>query len=166
MQANRGQLVPVTMIGMVQYTENARQTVTRLKYQQKKSVAFEIASVMSDMLESIDAPDVMTWIPTSDAHRSSRGFDHAELIARHLAVMANCPVRRLLRRTSKGHQTGQPRQFRLDNVSFVSSPRAAAKRVWVIDDVWTTGATFRAAATALLDSGASVVVCMAYTHVS
>lgn len=139
--------------------------VTDLKYEGKRGVALLIAESIAQTLHSVEAPDVVTWIPTSDAHRLSRGFDHAELIARHTSVFIRGASVRLLRRTSDTHQTGNSREFRLENVSFVASPRARGKHVCIIDDVWTTGATFRAAVQALVRVGATQVTCIAYAHV-
>lgn len=151
---------------MVRYNESARQLVANLKYHQQKSVALDIAMVMAEVVHVMKLPDCVTWIPTTDGHRASRGFDHAELIARHMGALIGCPAHRLLRRTSTHPQTGLPREARLGNVSFIGSPRAQARRVWVIDDVWTTGASFRAATTALLGSGAASVGCVAFAHVA
>ena len=154
------------MVGMVRYSTEARQTVADLKYHRHKPLALNIAQVMAQLGAVFPLPDVLTWIPTTDNRKASRGFDHAELIARHLGALVSCPSRRLLRRTSTGHQTGHGRTTRLENVSFVASPMAVGRKIWVIDDVWTTGATLRAAASSLFVIGATTVVCVAYAHVS
>lgn len=103
---------------------------------------------------------VVTWAPTTPDRRGERGFDQAELIARHLGAMLGLPVRRLLRRTSTGHQTGSPRATRLDGPVFVARP-ARGIHVVVVDDVVTTGATFMAAVAALEQAGAAGVDCVA-----
>ena len=103
---------------------------------------------------------VVTWAPTTPERRAERGFDQAELVARHLAAMLGLPVRRLLRRTSSGHQTGSPRTVRLGGPVFVARP-AQGLHVVVVDDVVTTGATFAAAIDALGRAGAAWVECVA-----
>lgn len=160
-----GQLITVTMAAVETYDVAAKRLVTDLKYQHKKSVALTIAQSMAANVKHLPAPDVLTWVPTTDRRRSSRGFDHAELITRHLGALLQRPTERLLRRTSTGHQTGQSRTCRLDAVSFTASPRCAGRDIWIIDDVWTTGSTFRAATTALIGMRAQSVVCIAYAHV-
>ena len=150
---------------MVRYSDETRKIVADLKYHRQKSLALEIAYVMAELVDALSPPDVLAWIPTTDHHRALRGFDHAELITRHLGALVSIPARRVLRRITKEHQTGKSRKMRLENVSFVASPNVAGQNVWAIDDVWTTGSTFRHAACALLGAGASSVVCVAYAHV-
>ncbi len=164
-RSGSGQLVETTMVAIVRYDEDAKKLVTDLKYHQQKTLALTIAQSISSATAHLARPDAVTWIPTTDQHRTQRGFDHAELLARHVGVLTSCRTKRLLRRTSKGHQTGRPRQSRLDAVSFSASPRCGGRRVWVIDDVWTTGSTFQAATKALIEMGATSVICIAYAHV-
>ena len=87
-----------------------------------------------------------------------RGYDQAELLARHLAAHADVPWSRLLRRLDGAGQTGRTRAQRLAAPRFVAAPSTVGRNVCVVDDVVTTGATIRAAAGALLVASA-VSVC-------
>lgn len=165
-RSTSGQLLPVTLIGVVRYTDVARQVVTNLKYHGEKEVAADIAREIAQVTRWVSAPDIVTWIPTTQHHRTLRGFDHAELIARHAAAYIGQTAKCLLRRASQEHQTGRSREFRLSNVEFIASPRVRRCHVLVIDDVWTTGATFQAATKALINAGARSVACVAYAHVA
>ncbi|MGL4256646.1 MAG: ComF family protein [Microbacterium sp.] len=98
---------------------------------------------------------VVVPLPTSRAAYRRRGFRVPDL----LAARAGLPVTRLLtiaRRT--GDQRGLARDARRANValSLVSRP-AAGRRVVVLDDVVTTGASLEEAVRALRDAGADVV---------
>ena len=99
--------------------------------------------------------DLVTWAPTTDRRRRRRGFDQSEIIARRVARHLGIPCRRLLRRLPGRPQTGAHRSDRLIGPRFTARPigRHAERRVLVVDDVVTTGATLRAAAHALSLSG-------------
>jgi predicted amidophosphoribosyltransferase len=69
------------------------------------------------------------------------------------------PCLRLLeRRGPDAAQTGRSRRDRLRGPRFVGHPRARGRRVVLVDDVVTTGATLRAATLALRRAGARSVV--------
>ncbi|MDR1413151.1 MAG: ComF family protein [Actinomycetes bacterium] len=101
---------------------------------------------------------VVTWVPASARARARRGFDHAEQLARAFAVAYGLPARCLLSRAGARDQRGLSRQERRGNshMSFRCS-HPVPSEVILIDDVFTTGATANAAATALRGAGARKV---------
>lgn len=88
-------------------------------------------------------------------------MDHAELIARHVGALTDVRCTKLLRRINSGSQTGMNRSERLVRPEFVARPMRGCRHVVVIDDVVTTGATFRAAAYSLVEAGVRSVTCIA-----
>jgi predicted amidophosphoribosyltransferase len=143
----------------VPFTGRARKVVLGLKYRNRRQVARHLAGlVVNAVVVNGDHRelDVVTWAPTSDARRRSRGFDQGELVARHVARQLGVPCRRLLARSGPSiSQTGRSRIERLNGPEFVARPGLEGCRVIVVDDVVTTGATMRAAAAALRHAGAS-----------
>jgi ComF family protein len=110
-------------------------------------------------------PDLVLPVPLSPARLAERGYNQAwELarrIARHLALPARADV--LLRPVDTLHQADLTRARRLLNLraAFMVETRAravlAGRRVALVDDVLTTGATAREAALTLLRAGAGAV---------
>jgi predicted amidophosphoribosyltransferase len=141
----------------VPFTGRARNVVLGLKYRNRRQVARHLAGLVVNAIVSTGdhrAVDIVTWAPTSDARRRSRGFDQGELVARHVARQLGVPCRRLLVRSGPTvAQTGRTRVERLHGPEFVARPGLDGRRVIVVDDVVTTGATLRAAATALRHAG-------------
>ena len=109
---------------------------------------------------------LVTWAPTTDSRRASRGFDQSELLARHVAAFTSMRCRSMLRRTNVGSQTGSGRGERLERPHFVARAAPRGSCIVVIDDVLTTGATLRAAAQALRLAGAHRVLGVAVSRVS
>lgn len=141
-----------------------RDSVLDLKYRADTPRARDLAHEMNHSLLHAHSFDAVTWIPTTDRRRRHRGFDQAELIARHLASLRGASAKKLLRRPGNSHQSGMSREVRLLRPQFIAHPGCEGLVVLVVDDVTTTGATFREAARALLHVGASGVVCCSATY--
>lgn len=162
MRSNTGVLIPVRILGVEPHEGQTRELVLGLKYGKKRSNARSLADIV---VEAVGwdgfACDVVTWAPTTARHQQERGMDHAELIARHVGVLLVLPTKRLLRRVNTVSQTGLDRDERLVSPEFVARPLGRHRNVLIIDDVVTTGATFRAAIQAIVAVGALSVVCVA-----
>jgi ComF family protein len=110
------------------------------------------------MVERIDRPSVsvLTFVPADAERRLRRGHHPAERLARELGRVWDLPVQPVLTRPCSGpRQRGLALAERRRNVSgaFVSRA-AAARKIALVDDVYTSGATANAAASALRKAGA------------
>lgn len=146
------------VVAAVPFAGRARDVLLGYKYGNRRRVAHHFAGLLVNRLlaagvRSADI-DVVTWAPTSGRRRRKRGFDQAELVARRVAAQLGVPCRRLLERTSGEPQTGLDRPRRLHGPTFRAAPGARGRRVLLVDDVATTGATLRSAAAALEAAGA------------
>lgn len=117
--------------------------------------------------ESGEPPfEVMTWVPLHAFRKWKRGYDQAELLAREAASHLGMePVKALRKvRNTAAQSTTASQKQRRKNVKDAYRPLTGeivkGKRVLLIDDVITTGATLENAAAALRAGGASEVVCM------
>jgi predicted amidophosphoribosyltransferase len=105
------------------------------------------------------AADVITYIPPDPIRQLGRGRHPAELLARDLARRWELDFVSLLeRRRSAERQASLPFARRRANMRGVfTSRRSPPARVLLVDDVYTTGSTVNAAASALRGEGARTV---------
>ncbi len=101
--------------------------------------------------------DLLVPIPLSPARQRERGYNQAGEIARHIARLTGVPLLNGLARVrDTGTQVGLSGAQRARNLreAFVGSDTLAGRRVALVDDVMTTGATMHAAARAASRAGA------------
>ena len=140
-----------------------RDAIIGLKYRNERRLARDLALLLLPVVPH--GAELLTWAPTATKRRMARGVDHAELIVRHLGALTGVPVRSVLRREGDGRQTGSTRGEREVSVRFVARGGMTGTGVVVVDDVVTTGATMRAAVSALAGSGFRVLGCLAVAMV-
>ena len=114
------------------------------------------------------APDLVVPVPLHPRRLRGRGFNPAMLLARHVARTSGvrCAAGRLQRSRDTPSQTGLGRQGRRRNVAGAFSCRGSVPpRIWLVDDVVTTGATLSECARVLRRAGARriVAICAART---
>ena len=144
---------------------NVRTAVISLKYRNQRQFARPLGKLVADASLHERAMnydfDYVTWAPTTSQHLRERGMDHAELIAREVGKQLGIPVKNLLRRMTHETQTHRSRQQRLLGPTFRAHSLAAGRKVLVVDDVVTTGATLHAVRRAFRSIGVELVECWA-----
>jgi hypothetical protein len=139
------------------YEGPVREALARVKYRNTRSGLPLLAAALVRRVE-VELPgpvDVVTWPPTTATRRRGRAFDQAEHLARVVGRLLGVPVKACLVRQAGPSQTGRSAQARRQGPTF--GPGAwpvAGRRVLVVDDVATTGATLSAAAQVLRSAGA------------
>src|SRR3989338_8766200 len=100
-------------------------------------------------------------VPLYWRRKNWRGFNHAEFIAKIVADELNLPLKTdfLVRSKPTKPQVEMARKERIKNVKRVFGVEAEKlpEKALLVDDVWTTGATMRAAGAALKRAGVKVV---------
>ena len=123
-----------------------------------------VAATLAHLLVPVTSPahfDLVTAIPSASLRLRQRGYNPAHLIGLALAKSLQLPYRPMLGKHGQHRQVGTSRQQRLKQLrgTIYLRPRSAVtgRRVLVVDDVVTTGATMVEAARALHQAGAANV---------
>lgn len=147
----------------------AQGVVRNLIHQFKYSSDLSLRACLGDLLlRTLDEPrlrgeDLSQWllipVPLHSSRQREREFNQSEELCRCLSRRTGIPMARVLeRRRSTGHQASLTRSERLANLrSAFSVPESfhkqggklVGKRILLVDDVFTTGATTDACARVL-----------------
>jgi ComF family protein len=127
-----------------------------------KPLAGPLAKLLERAIPVDERFDAIVPVPLHWRKQWDRGFNQSELLARHIAGTRGAPMVRALRRKRfTDTQAGLASAGRRRNVSgaFAVKPDfdLQGKRILLIDDVMTTGATASACAAALKRAGAKSV---------
>lgn len=140
------------------YTGALRDLILRLKFDGQLHLAPVLGAFLLNSCSCLTRPDAITPIPQYPQKLRRRGYNQAHEIARELCRQSGLPFRPpLLRRVKSGvAQEGLTAAQRRKNLerAFQGQPEAAGLAIWLIDDVFTSGSTARAACAALLAAGA------------
>jgi len=150
----------------VAYDPAVRQLVRAWKERGLRTLAAVAAETMADALAP-PAVAALAFVPPDRARGLERGHHPAERLARELGERWSLPVPALLGRTRlASRQRGLSLADRRRNVAGAFAPAGEAPaRVGLVDDVYTSGSTANAAATALRKAGARRVDVITFARV-
>ena len=151
--------------GLWYYKENVRASILRYKFGGRRSYAAAYGRLlaMKLMKDGWDDTDVLTWIPISRQRKRKRGYDQSELLANVAAEelgLEPIPTLRKIRNTKPQSVMGDAAHRRaniLGAYEVIDPDLVKGKRILLLDDIVTTGATASEAARMLLTAGAEEV---------
>lgn len=150
--------------GAVVYDQRARRLVSAWKERGRRDLAGPLAAIVDELVARPGA-DVVTYVPGDRERGRERGHVPAARLARALGERWSLPTEGLLTRTRASvRQAALPRAERRANVRGAFAVAGdVPRRVVLVDDVYTTGATVSACSGVLRRAGARCVevVCLA-----
>ena len=150
------------------YREPLRDSFHRYKFNGFQHYSRLYGKWMADCLCAHEETsfDCVTWAPLSRLRRWRRGYDQAELLAREIGRRLGLPVASTLQKRYRRplSKLSGDKAIRAARVlgAYTLCPRASVKgkRLLLVDDIVTSGATLSECARVLKTHGAAEVVCV------
>ena len=150
------------------YGEMVREAIHRYKFHRVRALGRPFAALMARCLADRlpDGADLICWAPLSRERFRERGFNQAELMAREMGRLLSIPAGPALEkvRDTRPQSELEEESARRANArgAYALLPGAdlTGKRVVLVDDVVTSGATLSECAALLRRAGAERVFCL------
>lgn len=151
------------------YRDTVRSSIIRFKFKGATGNVSSYADILADCIrKKLDGEyDIITWVPISRERETNRGYDQSMLLAMATALALDDVAVETLKKCvdvpAQSSLVGAEKRRANVCDAFIVPDRdvVAQKRILLIDDVVTTGATLSECARTLLLSGAESVVCAA-----
>ena len=148
------------------YEGAVRDAILRFKFGNCGNFARILAKYLVYMAQKHSLEyDVVTCAPMTKKAKRARGYNQAQLLAEHFCAILNCEAKFALTIEKIKETEAQEKLRRADRkTNLIGAYKCIfdvkGKRVLVIDDVKTTGATLNECAKELKKAGATSVVCL------
>lgn len=149
------------------YKEYVRDSLHRYKFRRARHYAkcYGAMLAMRILNEYPDGFDLLTWVPVGPLRKYTRGYDQVQLLAeavgRELDMKPVRTLKKIRNNPPQSRMEGHARRKAnvLGAYRVVSPDQIKGKRILLLDDIITTGATAGECARVLLTAGAKEVHC-------
>lgn len=149
------------------YKDTVRESIRRFKFHNAVGAAVPLGGLIAQAAAERFSGgfDTVTWVPVSSKRLRKRGYDQSRLLAENACKLWGVKPECLLRKIRDN-----PAQSGLDSAAarwentqgvYEAAGCASGKRVLLIDDVCSSGATLFSCSAALRAAGAAEIVCAA-----
>lgn len=146
------------------FDEVIRKAIHELKYRNLRAISNRLAELLADYLEESPLPrEALVGVPLHPRRLRERGYNQSGLLARELGkhtglpVIEDCLIRVKQAQPQVKAADAEERRRNVADAFVCRDERVKGKRIVLIDDVCTSGATLESCAAALKDKGATSV---------
>lgn len=146
------------------YSKIIKEMIIKLKYRRDFLCGEVLGQLMYDFIVKNNIEfDEITFVPMEKHDLKVRGYNQSELLAKEISKRTKSPVKEYLKKNKKTNdQIGLNGKMRWKNLSkafaVCNEKKLDNKKIILIDDVFTTGATGFYCASNLIFSGAKSVI--------
>jgi len=151
------------LISAFVYRGTIRQAILELKYHNLRAIAPLLGSLLWDCLSARPAiPDILAAVPLHKKRLRRRGYNQSQLLVDQLSLLSGIPSAQSLVKihntpSQVEAQNTRVRRANVEGAFLVAGSDYLGKKVLIVDDVATTGATLDSCAAALKEAGAVTV---------
>ena len=154
------------------YDEGVTKVIHMLKYRGKLYLAKPMSKFMAQELAIWDvSPDMITAVPLHKNREKERGYNQSRLLAENIAKYVKLPYVEIVDKiVDNPSQTQLGYEKRRENVKGVYKlkpnirRKIKGKKILIVDDIFTTGATVDELSKVLLDGGASEIFVLTFAQ--
>ncbi len=163
--AERTVALTLGCVSVLRYDEKVRRAIHDFKFHGKSARSKVFGTLIAAQVRDSGLnAGVVSWPPLPPKRLRKRGYDQARLLAEQVGEELGIPVFRTLEKEERPAQSGlegeaERRANLLGAYTAVEPENFRGKRLLLIDDVVTTGATLSECAETLCLAGAARVVC-------
>jgi competence protein ComFC len=137
-----------------------QKAIRTFKYRRIPGVGDALKACLAELIRKehpLDPNGCLAPVPLYFLRRFKRGFNQAEMLAWYITAVTHVPTKKILKRIrNTGHQSRRTREERwkaLTGAFRVARKRKLPSTVYLVDDVFTTGATLEECAKTLKAAG-------------
>ena len=147
------------------YSAGLKEYIKLLKFNKQRQLVKPLARLLEATVlrfYSCKEIDLISYIPSHKEKKLERGFNQAQLLAQELAKRLRLPCEKLLRKKKIGKtQSKLDREERFANIkesfAIIDREAVAGKKILLVDDIYTTGATVNEASKLLSNNQAQEI---------
>ena len=162
---------------LTKYHGGTQNLLLKLKFEKKLSALPPLKKILSEVAEREDLKkfiaqaDFAIFVPLHEKRLKERGYNQTDLIFRDFLTEKNLPIENFLIRkksTPKLYKFDSPERKRIleDAFEVVEGANLNGKKILLLDDIFTTGATAEECARVLKNHGAKKVFILTFATAS
>lgn len=129
------------------YEGSPKDAILAMKFKNRPEYAEHLAYFLAKQIGSYKF-DCITFVPMHDKKKKKRGYNQAELLAKHLAQELNIPCKTLLVKIKESEEQHtlslEKRKYNVvGSYAVMNTTEISGKCILLVDDILTTGATVK-----------------------
>lgn len=153
------------IICAIRYKGDLRNQMLKYKFNSNRYLAKGFAEILYKKIIKFKLePDIIIPVPISDKRMFERGFNQSDLIAKYLSQLSNYnydsdAIRKQKNNFTQSKLAESERVKNVKDVYYITSKESIfGKKVMLIDDICTTGATVDECSRVLKEAGAKEII--------